>query len=82
MRLLHLREETAARMDDNLRKTVMVAKVHEKDAAMVAETEHPSGKTDNLTRVRGAEFIACMGTIRMHNFNLPSKKIRWYYSIY
>jgi hypothetical protein len=29
----------------------MVAKVHEKDAAMVAETVHPSGKTDGLARV-------------------------------
>ncbi len=66
MGLLDKTEETAARMHDDLRKTVMVAEVDEKDSAMVAKTEHPAGKPNRLARVCRAEFIARMSTIWMH----------------
>jgi len=59
-------------MDDNLREAVVVAEVHEEDAAVVAEAEHPAGKSDGLARVRGAELVACMCTIGMHQFS-PEK---------
>jgi hypothetical protein len=68
-------------MNHNLREAVVVAKIHEKDAAMVAKTVHPSGKTDGLARVGCAEFIACMGTVRMHNYSIPIEKLRCYYII-
>jgi hypothetical protein len=61
-------------MDDDLGKAVVVAKVDEKDSAMVAKAEHPAGKLYGFARIGGAKFIAGMGTIRMHDFsplNLP-----------
>jgi hypothetical protein len=53
-------------MDDDLGKAVVVAKVDEKDSAMVAKTEHPAGEFHGLSGVGGAKFITGMRTVRMH----------------
>ena len=58
-------------MNDNLRKTVMVAKIHEQDAAVVTKAENPTRKLDGLASVCGAKFIAVMCTIRVHIFYSP-----------
>ena len=60
-------EEAAGGVDDDLGEAVVVAEVDEKDAAVVTEAEHPAGKPDGLARVRGAELIARVRTIRMHS---------------
>ena len=52
--------------------TVVVAEVDEEDAAVVAEAEHPAGEPDGLARVGGAELVAGMGAVRMHDWNCPS----------
>jgi hypothetical protein len=59
-------------MHNDLSETVVVAEVHKEDSAVVAEAEHPAGKSDSLARVRGAELVACMCTIGMHQFS-PEK---------
>ena len=64
--LLDESEEAARGMHDDLREAVVVAEVHEEDAAVVAEAEHPAGKPDRLARVGCAEFVACMRAIGMH----------------
>ena len=68
VRLFDEAEEAARGMDDDLREAVVVAEVHEEDSAVVAEAEHPARKPDSLARVRGAELIASVCTIRMHLF--------------
>ena len=52
--------------NDDLREPVVVAEVHEEDAAMVAKAEHPAREPDGLSRVGGPEFVASMGAIGMH----------------
>ena len=63
-------------MHHDLREAVVVAEVNEKYAAVVAEAEHPPRKADRLARVRGAEFIARMGTVWMHCFLFLLEKQR------
>ncbi len=70
VRLLDEGEEAARGVDDDLRQAVVVAEIHEEDAAMVAKAEHPAGKSDGLARVAGAELVAGMGAIRMHSILL------------
>ena len=65
--LLDDAEEFAARVNDNLCKAVVVAKIHEENAAVVSEAIHPAGKFDGFARVRRAQFVARMGTIGVHN---------------
>ena len=64
--LLHEAEETAARVHDDLGDAVVVAQVHEEDAAVVAEAEHPAGETDGLAGVFLAELVAGMRSVGMH----------------
>ena len=64
--LLDEGEEAAARMDDDLREAVVVAEVHEEDAAVVAEAEHPAGKANRLARVFPAELVARMRAVGVH----------------
>ena len=78
MCLLDKTEETAARVHHDLREAVVVAEINEKDAAVIAEAEHPPRKTDRLARVRGAEFVARMGTVRMHSFIFLLEKLEYY----
>ena len=80
VRLFDEAEEAAGRVNDDLREAVVVAEVHEEDAAVVAEAEHPAGKSDGLARVGGAELVACVCTIGMHQFSpekLPYYTINW-----
>ncbi len=67
MRLFDETEKAPRRMHDDLREAVMVAQIDEQDSAMIAKTEHPAGKFDGLPRVSGAELVASMGAIRMHD---------------
>ena len=76
--LLDEAEEAARRVDDDLGEAIVVAEVHEKDSAVVAKAEHPAGKSNGLARVRGAELIARMRTIRMHFSVSP---LNWLYII-
>ena len=64
--LLDEAEEATRRVDDDLRKAVVVAEVDEEDSAVVAEAEHPAREPDSLARVSGAEFVACVRAIGMH----------------
>jgi hypothetical protein len=76
VRLLHETEEFAARVDYDLRKPVMVAKVNEKNATVVSEAEHPSGKFYCLACVGCAQFVARMGAVRVHNLFLLTIEVR------
>ena len=69
VRLLHETEEAAAGMDHDLRDAIVVAEVHEQDAAMVAKTEHPARKADGLAGVFLAELVTGMRAIGMHVHN-------------
>ncbi len=80
VRFLDEAEETAAGMHDDLRKPVVVAKIYEKNAAMVAKTEHPAGKAHSLAGIRRPEFVASMGSVGVHRFFLL--KLTGYYTIF
>ena len=80
VRLLDEAEEAAGRVDDDLREAVVVAQVDEEDAAVVAQAEHPAGEADGLARVAGAELVAGMGAIGMHD-SVFSSKLAAYYTI-
>jgi hypothetical protein len=45
---------------------MVIAKVDEKHAAMVALAVHPSGQLDLLPDVGGAKLGAMMGTVGVH----------------
>ena len=66
VRLLHEAEEAAARVHDDLGDAVVVAQVHEEDAAVVAQAEHPAGEPDGLAGVFLAELVAGMRSVGMH----------------
>ena len=66
VRLLDEAEEAAARVHDDLGDAVVVAQVHEEDAAVVAQAEHPAGEPDGLAGVLLAELVAGMRSVGMH----------------
>ena len=53
-------------VDDALRNPKMIAQVNKQQLTVIAQTMHPSGKSNSVTNIIGAHFMAFMGTVTVH----------------
>ncbi len=71
-------KEAPRRVDDDLCQSIVIAKVDEENATMIAQAEHPARNFNGLARVRGAKLVASMSTIRMHKIYLPNCRVLYH----
>ena len=66
-KLLGLGESRRIRIHHALGYAIMIAKIDEQDAAMIADTMAPAGETNRFAGVGFAQGAAAMGTVAVHN---------------
>jgi len=71
-----LRESRRIRVRHALGDAIMIAKINEQDAAMIADTMAPAGEADHFTHVRFAQGAAIMGTVAVHDRVTSKRKGR------
>ena len=65
-KLLGLRESRRIRIHDTLGYAIVIAKIDEQDAAMIADTMAPAGETNRFAGVGFTQVAAAMGTVAVH----------------
>ena len=73
--LLGLRESRRIRVHHALGYAIVIAKIDEQDAAMIADTMAPAGETNRFAGMDFTQGAAAMGTVAMHN-KVTSKRKR------
>lgn len=66
-------ESWRAGIENDLRQAVVVSKINEDDATMIAPTVQPAGQFDSFADMGWAKLAASMGAVCVHGVGTPNR---------